>query len=159
MERQVHEASVIQAAQLLGVSASTVRRWLGSGKLDGRRVAEGRGTSWRVRLPPELPAGRVRGCGLEFDEERRAAYFNGTDLRCTPIELAILQAMAALPGQALPHAFINQRVWSYPNLPDGTLLKGHISAIRRKLREAGGDDAMLRTVPKVGYALAAGSGG
>ncbi len=56
MERQVHEASVIQAAQLLGVSASTVRRWLGSGKLDGHRVAEGRGTPWRVRLPPELPA-------------------------------------------------------------------------------------------------------
>ncbi len=106
-----------------------------------------------------VPAAPVRGCGLEFDAERRAAYFNGRDLRCTPIELAILQAMAALPGQALPHAFINQRVWSYPNLPDGTLLKGHVSAIRRKLREAGGSDAMLRTVPRVGYALAAGSGG
>jgi len=56
MECEVHEASMMQAAQLLGVSASTLRRWLGSGKLDDRRAAHGRGTLWRVLLSPELPA-------------------------------------------------------------------------------------------------------
>jgi DNA-binding response OmpR family regulator len=100
-------------------------------------------------------AGALRGCGLEFDRERKTAYFDGCDLRCTPIEFAILTEMAALPGQALPHAFINTRVWQYPNLDDGTLLKGHVSAIRRKLREAGAGEALLRTVPGVGYALTA----
>lgn len=103
----------------------------------------------------------LHGCGLELDAERKTAYLDGTDLRCTPIEYAILQTMAAVPGQALPHVFINQRVWSYSNLPDGTLLKGHISALRRKLRRVRGSESMLctGTVSRVGYALAVGSGG
>ncbi|MSQ36582.1 MAG: winged helix family transcriptional regulator [Dehalococcoidia bacterium] len=79
---------------------------------------------------------------------------NGVDLRCTPLEFAILGHMAALPGQPLPHAFLNARVWNYPNLAGNTLLKGHISALRRKLRAAGAG-GMLRTVHGVGYSLSA----
>ena len=35
---------------------------------------------------------------------------------------------------------------------DATLLKGHLSSLRRKLREAGGDSDVIRTVHGVGYA-------
>ncbi len=58
-----------------------------------------------------------------------------------------------MPGQVLSHSYLNDRVWGYGSMTDGTLLKGHISAIRRKLRDAGGQEEMVRTVHGVGYSL------
>ncbi len=97
----------------------------------------------------------VTGEGLEFDHERERAYYNGTDIGCSRLEYQILSAMASMDGQVLTHAFLNERVWGYPNLSDSTLLKGHVSSIRRKLRAAGFGTHLIRTVYGVGYALSA----
>lgn len=107
-----------------------------------------------ARAQPDFAGAERVECGLVLDAERGRAYVNGVDLRCTPLEFAILGRMAALPGQPLPHAFLNARVWNYPNLADNTLRKGHISAIRRKLRAAGAG-GMLRAVQGAGYSLGA----
>jgi DNA-binding response OmpR family regulator len=115
-------------------------------------VARVRALSRRAGVASAAGAGE-RGAGLVLDEEHGRAYFNGVDLRCTPLEYAILRQMAAVPDQPLPHAFLNARVWNYPNLSDGTLLKGHVSSLRRKLRAAGAG-TVLRTVHGVGYRLA-----
>jgi len=61
--------------------------------------------------------------------------------------------MVAYPGQVLLHAFLTERVWGYSNVGDGTLLKGHISSIRRKIRDAGGNENIIRTVHGVGYSF------
>ncbi len=101
------------------------------------------------------PQSGLTGEGLEFDHGRERAYYNGTDLGCSRLEYQILSAMASMDGQVLTHAFLNERVWGYPNLSDSTLLKGHVSSIRRKLRAAGFGTHLIRTVYGVGYALSA----
>ncbi len=102
---------------------------------------------------PKRTTSKIRARGLEFDDEGRSTYLNGKNLNCTRLEFEILREMATVPGQVLSHTFLNDRIWSYPNMRDGTLLKGHISSIRRKLRKAGGDEEMIRTVHGVGYAF------
>lgn len=97
----------------------------------------------------------LSGQGLEFGEHDNAAYLNGVNLNCTRLEINILRELSAVPGQVLSHAYLNERVWSYSNLREGTLLKGHVSSLRRKLRAAGGDEDMIRTVHGVGYSFTA----
>ncbi len=116
------------------------------------RAVERRYCNPRAEEPKHSPS-KIRARGLEFDEENQSAYLNGKNLNCTRLEFEILREMATVPGQVLSHAFLNDRIWSYPNMRDGTLLKGHISSIRRKLRKAGGDEEMIRTVHGVGYAF------
>jgi DNA-binding response OmpR family regulator len=110
-----------------------------------RDVPEVRGTQ-----PASVPA-----AGLHLDHATERAYYNQQDLRCSQIEYQILRALAEVPGQALSYAAINERVWGYPNLHDGTLIKGHISLIRSKVRSAGRAEELIRTIYGVGYALAA----
>lgn len=91
--------------------------------------------------------------GLELDLTNHVASFEATDLKCTPIEVDILAQLVKYPGQALSHAFLTEKVWGYRNVADATLLKGHISSIRRKIRDAGGAEDMVRTVHGVGYSF------
>jgi len=105
-------------------------------------------TSPEHGLPP-----RIAGKGLELDAANQSAYLDGINLNCTRLEFEILEQMVAYPGQVLLHAFLTERVWGYSNVGDGTLLKGHISSIRRKIRDAGGNENIIRTVHGVGYSF------
>jgi DNA-binding response OmpR family regulator len=91
--------------------------------------------------------------GLELDVQNQAAYLNGANLNCTRLEFDILCQRVKVPGQVLSHAFLSERVWGYKNVHDATLLKGHVSAIRNKIRKAGGNEDMIRTVHGVGYSF------
>lgn len=102
---------------------------------------------------PAAPAERLVSGGLELDVTNHTAAFDGADLGCTPIEIEILAQLVRYPGQALSHAFLTEKVWGYKNVSDATLLKGHMSSIRKKLREAGGDEETIRTVHGVGYSF------
>ena len=117
------------------------------------RAVQRRSATPAATEEPQHSPSKIRARGLEFDEENQSAYLNGTNLNCTRLEFDILREMAAVPGQVLSHSFLNDRIWNYPNMKDGTLLKGHISSIRRKLRKAGGEEEMIRTVHGVGYAF------
>lgn len=91
---------------------------------------------------------------LDFDWTAGVVRYRGRDIGCTELEARILAEFVRVPDQVLPYAYLNQRVWKYPNLQDATLLKGHISAIRRKLRDAGCPGEPIRTISRVGYAFA-----
>jgi DNA-binding response OmpR family regulator len=103
----------------------------------------------RATATEEDPAG-----SLEVDFNTGAVRYRGHDLGCTELEARILAEFMRVPDQVLPYSYLNQRVWKYPNLPDATLLKGHISSIRRKLRSAGCPGDPIRTISRVGYAFA-----
>jgi DNA-binding response OmpR family regulator len=108
------------------------------------------------RLDPQAPRSRtasqrVECNGLEVDVDNQTAFLDGISLNCTPIEVEILAQLARYPGQALSHAFLTEQVWGYTNVKDASLLKGHVSSIRRKIKLSGGDEDMLRTVHGVGY--------
>jgi two-component system, OmpR family, response regulator MtrA len=104
-------------------------------------------------MPDSTPGERIVSSGLELDVTNHSAAYQGRDLNCTPIEVDILAQLLRYPGQALSHAFLTEKVWGYKNVSDATLLKGHVSSIRRKLREAGGDEETIRTVHGVGYSF------
>jgi DNA-binding response OmpR family regulator len=91
--------------------------------------------------------------GLELDLSNQSAYLNGINLNCTRLEVEILSQLVRYPGQALSHAFLTEQIWGYRNVNDATLLKGHVSSIRRKLRDAGGNEDVIRTVHGVGYSF------
>jgi DNA-binding response OmpR family regulator len=103
--------------------------------------------------PAGPPPQRLKALGLELDLANQAAYLDGTNLHCTRLEFDILCQMVRFPGQVLSHAFLSERVWGYKNVHDATLLKGHVSALRTKIRKAGGNEEMIRTVHGVGYSF------
>lgn len=96
---------------------------------------------------------RIAALGLELDTTNYSAMLSGINLLCTRMEFDILRELAEYPGQVLSHSFLTERIWGYKNVEDATLLKARISSIRRKIKEAGGNDDMIRTVHGVGYSL------
>jgi DNA-binding response OmpR family regulator len=109
--------------------------------------------------PPPNKRGRetIQANGLELDMANASAYLHGINLHCTRLEVDILAELVRYPGQALSHAFLTEEIWGYQNVADATLLKGHVSSIRKKLREAGGSEEMIRTVHGIGYSFMAGN--
>lgn len=106
-----------------------------------------------VRVEVGSAPKRITALGLELDPVNSSASLNGINLLCTRLEFEILRELSEYPGQVLSHAFLTERVWGYKNVEDATLLKARISAIRRKIRDAGGNEEMIRTVHGVGYSL------
>ncbi len=98
-------------------------------------------------------ADRVSSNGLELDVRNHGAWFEGVNLSLSPIEVEILEQLVKYPGQALSHAFLTEQVWGDKNGEDATRLKGHVSSIRKKIREAGGPADLVRTVHGVGYSF------
>jgi two-component system response regulator MtrA len=109
--------------------------------------------AYQAGAVPEAPAETLVSGALELDITNHVALYGGTDMSCTPIEVDILAQLVLYPGQALSLAFLTDKVWGYKNVGDATLLKGHISSIRKKLRDAGGDEDSIRTVHGVGYSF------
>lgn len=89
--------------------------------------------------------------GLVINKDAGIVTYNGRTVHCTSIETAILAELVAQPGQPLSHAFLAERVWGYSAVRDATLLKGHISSIRQKLRDAGAPARLVTTLHGVGY--------
>ncbi len=96
---------------------------------------------------------RLKALGLELDLANQAAYLDGININCTRLEFEILCEMVKYPGQVLSHAFLSEQVWGYKNVSDATLLKGHVSSLRHKIRTGGGNEEMIRTVHGVGYSF------
>lgn len=94
---------------------------------------------------------RLSQRGLEADRDGQEAYLDGKPLGCTPFEVEILAQLLHYPGQALSHGFLTQQVWGYSNVQDASLLKGHISSLRKKVKDGGGSPDLIRTVHGVGY--------
>ena len=65
-----------------------------------------------------------------------------------------MQRLASYPGQVLSYVFLTEQIWNYTNVENGTLLKGHVSSLRRKIRDAGGAENVIRTIHGVGYSFA-----
>lgn len=111
-----------------------------------------RRSSTPVAAPESAPA-RIQAMGLELDVTNQAAYLDGINLNLTRLEFEVLAQLARYPGQVLSHSFLSEEIWGYKNVNDATLLKGHVSAIRQKMRQAGGDEEMIHTIHGVGYSF------
>jgi two-component system response regulator AdeR len=94
----------------------------------------------------------LRVGALEVDAYRFEVRVAGTPLELTPSEFKLVQHMARTPGRVIERAELYEAA-----IPDGDALERavdiHVVNLRRKLRAAGGDERLIRTVRGRGYVL------
>jgi two-component system copper resistance phosphate regulon response regulator CusR len=93
----------------------------------------------------------IRIADLEIDTASSRVWRAGQEIRLTPREYTLLEALAANEGRVLSRELIQERVWrddeSYPHT-----VKVHINALRRKV-DAGHEVKLIQTVHGMGYRL------
>jgi two-component system KDP operon response regulator KdpE len=97
----------------------------------------------------------IEADGLVIDLAAHAVSLDGEEVRLTPLEFALLRALALNRGLLMTHRKLLTEVWG-PEYADATpLLRTHIANLRRKL--AGGSDhpRFIRTDAGIGYRFAA----
>jgi DNA-binding response OmpR family regulator len=89
--------------------------------------------------------------GLTLDPEAYEVMWRERLVRLTPKEFRILYVLATNEGHVVPASRLYTYVWG-PDGGDATALRSHISHLRRKLEEIGGDaPGQISSVPAIGY--------
>jgi two-component system KDP operon response regulator KdpE len=125
-----------------------VTKPFGSGELTARVRALLRRSSDTSAGDPLLETGDVR-----IDLAARTVRKAGRDVHLTPIEFALVQALAAHPGKLITHRQLLREVWGQNYESDTQLLRVHVAHIRAKLEDDPGSPRLLVTEPGVGYRL------
>ncbi|MFF7994306.1 response regulator transcription factor [Kitasatospora xanthocidica] len=97
-----------------------------------------------VTRPPVVRCG-----GLEIDTARRTVHRDGVRLALTIKEFALLETLAARPGEAVRRTELIERCWDELTEPNSNVVEVLVSQLRRKL----GDPPLIHTVRGVGYRL------
>lgn len=106
------------------------------------------------RTAAPVDAGEVlRHGALEVDAGARIARLDGRDVDLTTLEFDLLHAFAAAPGRVFRRDELIERVWGGAYDGNDRIVDVHVSNLRQKLADVGGDDDLIRTVRGVGYAL------
>ena len=92
------------------------------------------------------PAVLVRG-DVELDPARRIATRGGEDLRLSPKELGVLEALLEADGAPVSAEELLERVWDENADPFTNTVRMTVMTLRRKL----GDPPFVETVPGAGY--------
>ena len=108
----------------------------------------------RRSTSPGAAAVAVRREGLlEVDTLAREARFAGVLLSLTHLEFDLLETLARHAGQALSREQLLDQVWGYDYYGDARAVDSAIKRLRARLREVGGDPAIISTVRGSGYRL------
>ena len=131
-----------------------VAKPLGAGEL------EREATRLLSARPRKREASLLRAGTIALDTERRELLFaDGGVISPTPTEFRLLRCLLERAGEFISAEELVAQVWQYPPGTGGPeLVRAHMSNLRRKLRSAGQDPQLLRTVPYQGYGIAPGNG-
>ncbi len=102
-----------------------------------------------------LQAGALELGPLRLDANTRRAYLSGVEMLLSPKEYQILALLLRKSEQPLSSAEIFAQVWGVDANKDVRTVRVHISHLRAKLRECGGEDVIgiERSEPE-GYRIA-----
>ena len=89
---------------------------------------------------------------LTVDRDRYEVCVGGQRVDLTYVEFELLFCLARNSGRVVPRASLLEAVWGNGSEGDARKLTGHISRLRKKIRES--HPWRIRTVTKRGYALA-----
>lgn len=87
--------------------------------------------------------------GIVIDVVARRVRHNGEEVRLTPTEWKLLDALTEQPGALRPHDWLLGRVWGHGH--DLEILRVFISQLRRKLEPDPARPVLIQTDPGVGY--------
>ncbi len=90
---------------------------------------------------------------LVVDLSHYNARKNGHELRLTKLELRLLFCLLANAGRLAPTDRLLTFGWEGLEPPEPALLKTHISHLRSKLREAGGEQLDITSRHSLGYSI------
>ncbi len=102
------------------------------------------------QAPAETPQQTVPKSGLEIDSARHTVRCDGREIRLPRKEFALLELLAASPGQLIPREEIYARVWGAEVVVGDRTIDVHIRKLRQKI-----GDGRIVTVKGVGYKLEA----
>ena len=89
---------------------------------------------------------------LRLDPNARQIFVNGTEVRLTPTEYAVLKLLMSNPARVMTKSLLLERLSEdTPDCTEGSL-KMHVSNLRKKLRDAGADDP-IEAVWGIGFKL------
>jgi two-component system OmpR family response regulator len=111
---------------------------------------------WRRTATPGagVPKAQLQLGNLLLDVEAHEVYLDGEPVKMTPIEFRLLRVLATNLGRVVSGTQLVDLVWGYDGGGDVSLLKTHISHIRRKISaEDGKAPVSIQAVPGVGYRL------
>jgi DNA-binding response OmpR family regulator len=98
---------------------------------------------------------RVDLADLTVDPAAHEARKNGARIQLTRLEFRILYYLASHAGVLVEAQPLAEYAWQSPANGDASLLKTHVSHIRQKLADAGGEPVQIRAIPRTGYILSA----
>ncbi len=90
---------------------------------------------------------------LHLDPTNHTVFYDQTPLDLTPKEFMILAYFLSHPHQVLTRSAILDKLWEFDQLSGEQTVKTHITNLRRKLKEVGCEDDLIKTVYGVGYRL------
>ena len=91
--------------------------------------------------------------GLKLSLDGRTASFNQQDLRLTPKEHALLEALMKAGGRTCSKDQLIEAAWAWADVPGDESVKTHVKNIRAKLNHAGAPSDLIETVYGVGFRL------
>jgi DNA-binding response OmpR family regulator len=113
-------------------------------------VARVRAMFRRLRMAPD--EGVMLRRGLRIDTmSMRADVEGGQALPLTPLEFALLRALAAAPGRALSRQELLDKAWGDDFVGDERTVDVHIRHLRAKLQQAAPGPQYITSVWGVGY--------
>lgn len=103
--------------------------------------------------PPAPEQSLIRVQGLELNRAARTVIDDGNKIELTDVEFALLEALMRAPGKVVAREEISESVLGRKFHPFDRSLDMHVSRLRRKLGERGGEER-VKTIRGVGYQLA-----
>lgn len=119
----------------------------------GELLARVRAMLRRAAATPKPPA-RLRVGELDFDRDARELRLAGRQIRLTPRELALFEALARSPGKVITHRQLLSEVWGAEQVDQLHYLRIYMGHLRAKLEADHAEPRYLLTELGVGYRLA-----
>ena len=95
----------------------------------------------------------IRVGGIELDDKEKRVTLDGEPVALTPTEYDILKLLMQNPGQVITKSVMLDRISLDTQDCTESSLKQHVSNLRRKLRDVGGEDT-IESVWGIGFRLA-----
>ena len=103
------------------------------------------------RRPRQARSTGARAFGrLELDADAREVTVDGEQVAMTRIEFDLLHVLSETPRRVFSRVQLLETVWGHAQ-GDAHVVDVHIGNLRRKLRQAMGEEDPIRTVRGVGY--------